>query len=269
MVFRSQEQRPVNSNHKLISLSLASFDFDYPNIVRGLTVMMNFCRVSNDTTIVSEVFKQITDAIMQGTIKPGDKIPTELELMDEFGVGRNSVREAIKMLCAMGVLEVKRGSGTFVRKEVSPVVFNPLICSLLLDRQTAGDLYELRIMFQTMVLLVVIDKVSERDICDLEQLLAKVQKLCAEKEASSDDLAQMELAFQHMMLRCTYNPLIQRIGKTMIELFPAHLRESVLQERDTDHRINFYQTVIGIIKAKDKSKILSCIETLWPKRKNW
>ncbi len=58
-------------------------------------------------SVVERITDQITNAIINGELKPGDKIPTEVELCESFGVGRNSVREAIKVLEAYGVLEIK------------------------------------------------------------------------------------------------------------------------------------------------------------------
>ncbi|HBS58796.1 MAG TPA: hypothetical protein DEA44_05980 [Firmicutes bacterium] len=218
---------------------------------------MSFNRVTNDTTIVGEVLKQITGAISQGAIRPGEKIPTELELMAQFGVGRNSVREAVKMLSALGVLEVKRGSGTFVTREVTSAVFNPLIFSLSMDRKTANDLSELRIMFEMMVTLLVIDKITEKDIPSLEQLLAQEQELYAQGKTICDDFVEFDLAFYSMMLQFTYNPLIQRIGRAIMELFPPDIRKSRLQENGLECFLNNHRSVVEAIKGKDKLKVLS------------
>jgi DNA-binding FadR family transcriptional regulator len=95
----------------------------------------------NNESIVNGVLKRITDSIASGELKPGDKLPTEVEFIEKLGVGRNSVREAIKMLSAMGVLEVKRGNGTYIATKVSPAIFNPLVFSLLLEPKSIDDLY--------------------------------------------------------------------------------------------------------------------------------
>lgn len=66
-------------------------------------------------------------------LSPGDKLLSEAQLCEKLGVEtRNSLREAIKMLNAIGVLETKRGQGTFLAKEISHDVFNPLIFKLIL-----------------------------------------------------------------------------------------------------------------------------------------
>ena len=68
-------------------------------------------------SIVNKIVDNITNAIINGELNPGDKIPTEAELSESMGVGRNSVREAIKVLEAYGVVHIKRAEGTFVSQE--------------------------------------------------------------------------------------------------------------------------------------------------------
>jgi GntR family transcriptional repressor for pyruvate dehydrogenase complex len=67
-------------------------------------------------SVVMLVIDRIKLALINGELKPGDFIPSESELTQNLGVGKSSVREATKMLQAMGVLEVKRGQGTIIRK---------------------------------------------------------------------------------------------------------------------------------------------------------
>ena len=65
-------------------------------------------------SLVQTVINRITDAIISGELKPGDKLPTEVELMATLQVSRNTVREAIRTLIAYGVVEIRRPEGTFL-----------------------------------------------------------------------------------------------------------------------------------------------------------
>src|SRR5690554_2813919 len=94
----------------------------------------NMLKKIDNKTVVEKIVEQITEAIISKQLKPGDKIPTELELIERFGVGRNSVREAIKMLSAQGVLEIRRGDGTYIAKEIYPSVIDSLVYSLILEQ---------------------------------------------------------------------------------------------------------------------------------------
>ena len=69
-------------------------------------------------TIVESVIKQIVTQIRDGNLHPTDRLPSERQLIDMLGVGRPSVREALKGLSAMGLVEIRPGEGTFVRELV-------------------------------------------------------------------------------------------------------------------------------------------------------
>ena len=84
-------------------------------------------------SVVQIIIDRLTGAIIEGELKPGDKIPTEPELAEELQVGRNSVREAIRILVAYGVLEIRRPEGTFVCNGFSTQIINPMIYQVILE----------------------------------------------------------------------------------------------------------------------------------------
>jgi DNA-binding FadR family transcriptional regulator len=83
--------------------------------------------------VVQRIVDSITGAIVEGRLRPGAQIPTEMELSESMGVGRNSVREAIKILEAMGVLDIRRAEGTFVVQGFQNRMLDPLVYGLILE----------------------------------------------------------------------------------------------------------------------------------------
>ena len=73
------------------------------------------------------IIQRITEALISGDLRPGDKIPTEQEFCDQLKIGRNTVREAIKVLIAFGVLEIRRSEGTFVVDHFSPKLMDSVL----------------------------------------------------------------------------------------------------------------------------------------------
>ena len=78
-------------------------------------------------SVPSSIINMITDLLIAKKLKPGDQLPTELELAQQLGVGRNSVREAVKSLSYLGVVVIRRGIGTFVADSMPASVLNPLV----------------------------------------------------------------------------------------------------------------------------------------------
>ena len=92
--------------------------------------------------IYEEIMEQIRQMIAQGDLKPGDKLPSERELADTLGVSRTSVREALTALGALGIIDVKSGEGTFIRRSNDSETFEPLGLLLAIERNPEVQLME-------------------------------------------------------------------------------------------------------------------------------
>ena len=107
----------------------------------------------------------LTEAMIQKELRPGDKIPTENELSESLGVARNSVREAIKILGFLGVLEIRRPEGTFGCNGFSESMINPMIYGIILNQGDSYDsLMELREMTEAGVLRLAMEKQTKEDM---------------------------------------------------------------------------------------------------------
>lgn len=95
-------------------------------------------------SVVQSVINCLTDAMRSKELKPGDRIPPEPELAASMGVARSSVREAIKILSYLGVLESKRAEGTFVCSGFQESMIDPMIYGIILNQDSSENLMELR-----------------------------------------------------------------------------------------------------------------------------
>ena len=100
-------------------------------------------RVIRQKTVVAQVMEQIRDLIASGEYGVGDKIPTEGELAEMFGLGRSSIREALKVFNYLGILESKAARGTFVSDSTS-VSSEALTWAILLGKNELYDMVEMR-----------------------------------------------------------------------------------------------------------------------------
>ena len=95
---------------------------------------------------VNDVIKAIQEALKSGDLQPSQRLPSEGTLGEQLGVGRGTIREAMKMLKAMGVVEVRQGDGTYISDRISPSVINPMLFAILLEAENVGMLYELSLI---------------------------------------------------------------------------------------------------------------------------
>lgn len=91
-------------------------------------------------SVVDSVIDVIVSSIIRGELKPGDKLPTEMELSKNLGVARNSIREAIKILVAYGVIYIKRAGGTFVCDSYNQKMLDPMLYGIILQNMYGRSL---------------------------------------------------------------------------------------------------------------------------------
>lgn len=212
----------------------------------------------NTISVVDEVVKRITDAILRKDLKPGQKIPTENEFCDKLGVGRNSLREAIKMLSALGILEIRRGDGTYIAEKISPSAFDSLVYSVILQQSTPDEILELRKSLDIDVLELVINKATNEDILLLEDIhrefLSHLEKEDYEK------IAIWDLQFHYALIDIARNPLLGRIVKGVYALFWPSLENTLRRRKEYIGAYQKHGEIMEIITSRDKARIPSVIE---------
>ena len=170
-------------------------------------------------SVVQTIVDSITKAIIAGDLKPGDKIPTEMELAESFGVGRNSIREAIKILVYYGVLEIRRAEGTFVCDGFNKIMIDPMVYGVILHQsQDYVNLMELREMMEVGVMRLAIVKYNEED---LNKLGEKLQVLKEEIEKGPSNVENVFIAdnvFHDTVSEMGHNPIVDRINNVVREM---------------------------------------------------
>lgn len=169
--------------------------------------------------VSDEIVNQVKSLISQGTLKPGDRLPPERELIEEFGVSRPSIREALNSLVAQGFLEVKQGNRTFVKSVTSEKIQDPLSLLLKADTQKIFDLIEVRKALEAWGASQAAQRVSEEDIRRLQEIIGQM-KTALEKGKSWE---KQDADFHLAMAQATHNTIQTHMMFTIYDL----LRESV------------------------------------------
>jgi GntR family transcriptional repressor for pyruvate dehydrogenase complex len=233
--------------------------------------MIKRVRLSNDTPIVQKVVNQIKEAFIYGDLKPGDRLPPENILIDKFSVSRTAVREAIKMLAAIGAVEIKRGSGTFVVKNLSSNTLEPLAFSLILNQKTPQELLELREMLEIGIMGVAIEKATSEDIKKMELAIESLESR-ADCE-NTEELCQADLHFHYIFAKATHNPLIEKVARTIWDMFVPSIIKSLRQGRTKikiEEAVREHKMILKAVKEKNVAKGMEAIYTslrAWKKDK--
>ena len=205
-------------------------------------------------SLAKTVMEQIEEAMLNKELSPGDRLPTESELCKRVGVGKSSVREAIKMLEALGVIEIRQGDGTYIASSISEKSINPLVFQLLIDYGNNADILELRSMFEPAYVLLAMEKASRTDINKIK----KVHEEFREKVGRGIQTADDDIAFHLAILDATHNAFIIRIGTTIMHLFLASITSSM--KNIPQRAVSDHENILNAFIAKDKEALLSAVK---------
>jgi len=205
-------------------------------------------------SVVMFVIERIKEAIINGEIKPGDYLPTEAELTRNLEVSKTSLREAVKMLQALGVMEVKRGQGTRVRERIRGNIIDPLIFQLILQNGPIEDIVEFRMMFEPAYSLLAMQNATEED---LQAIGETVKNLERKIETGTPVTEEDDTAFHRAILHSTHNPFVIMVGDTVQDLFRASLRHTA-RHRPENVLCN-HQAIFDAFCEKDPEKLREAI----------
>ena len=169
-------------------------------------------------SVVQSVINVLTDAIRSKELQPGDKIPPEPELAESLGVARSSVREAIKILTYLGVLESKRSEGTFVCDGYKESMIDPMVYGILLNQDSFENLMELREMTEAGMMRLAIEHHEDRELDELEAILGEMKKALELKENRVDTFFEVDNRFHDKIAEMGKNPMADKINKVVRSL---------------------------------------------------
>ena len=213
--------------------------------------------VINKGTVVEQIIASITEAIISGRFKSGMKLPNEYELIEEFKVSRNSLREAIKILSAMGIVEIRRGDGTYICEQVNPSIFDTIVYSLICDLGTDRELLELRQILDEMTVRLAIDKITP---LELQNLFENVQNM--ERAYKNEDTMlarQLDFEFHTMLIEACKNILFVRILKGVYTIFESSIANSVERKREDSNGVHYHTQILNCIQNKEYEQVRTVV----------
>ncbi len=230
--------------------------------------MSELLRPLETKSVVERIIDRLTAAIMHREYLPGQKIPTEAELCESMRVGRNSVREAIKILVAMGVLVIRRSEGTFVTEGFSERMLDPMVYGLILESGDASDIIELRKLFDTGVFQLAIRKRTEEDLDELSRRLDAMAALVRSRPGE-EELLREDILFHRVIGRAARNPLADKIS-VVIERLTMPTRtlavRSFITRGEYGDFVERHADMLRVLAGRDSASVAQVIDdhyTYW------
>lgn len=178
-----------------------------------------FTTVSRGLPLSDRVAASLQESMFAGHFQPGDQLPSERQLAEQFGVSRTVIREAVRSLAAKGLLKVRSGSGSRVANVDARIVADSM--RLFLRAQESVDyqkIHDVRSALEINIAGLVAERATDADVAELRDILAAMVETADDPRLAS----QFDLEFHRNLARMTYNELypimLDSIGEVMMEI---------------------------------------------------
>ncbi len=197
--------------------------------------------------ISHNIVEQIRENILAGKLKPGDRLPSEKDLSNEFGVSKASLREALRALESLGMLEVKQGmsGGAFVKEVDLETARNNMFNYIFFQNPSIGEFTQLRTLIEPQVAEIAANKITDADFEYLEDNLNRTR----ENMDSGPFYYDLDTKFHHRIAQISGNRLICFV---IDSLKNAIVQIKLQLELDRDFSIQVYKAHMRIFDALRK-----------------
>jgi GntR family transcriptional repressor for pyruvate dehydrogenase complex len=170
------------------------------------------------TRAFDDVVRQIRERVYSGDLRPGDRLPSERAMSDQFGVSRNMVREALRMLEITGIVALRKGAtgGAFISPGRPEFVARSLSDMMRLGGFTLSDVTEARVWLSSTIVRAACARATEDDLARLEANVAEAAELAAVGNWSS--VAVVNIEFHNLLARASGNPVLVMIQRSVMDV---------------------------------------------------
>ncbi len=188
-----------------------------------------------NSTISQKVIEQIKYMLYEDKLKKGDKLPSERQMAESLEISRSSVREALKELEIMGLIEARPGDGNFIKENFEDILFQPFSTIFLIKESNPYEILELRKFIEKGAASLAASRISKEELAGIKSLLDK-----AKASSDEDNLTDYDVSFHYKIAQASKNFLLQSILNTissLIATFISDVRENILIEKTHKEKI--------------------------------
>jgi GntR family transcriptional repressor for pyruvate dehydrogenase complex len=199
------------------------------------------------TRVAEEVADRIRTLLLDGSFPADAPLPSERHLAEQFGVSRGSIRDALRTLETIGLLETRHGQGTYPRELSVDRLVAPLASVMSYRPDLQDELLDVRRMFEPAVARAAALRANDEDLSDLQRVLdTQRQKLKTGQSAITEDTA-----FHAILARATRNRVVMSIMATLNDLLVESRTHSLQQKGRPARSMDGHEAVVAALRRKD------------------
>jgi len=210
-----------------------------------------FSRVKH-SSVAEKVFETVHEWIISGKLKPGDKLASQDKLAEQFGVSRNTLREAIYKLTVMGLLSAKQGVGTIVNISSPSNYMTSLSDHLLLNPGTVREFIEARLVIEQATVRLAVVRMTKESLSKLNDSIT--QQARAFKEGDIDTFIKLDSEFHRELARESGNAVLLKFLETVRELLQEFIAEVSRLPGAIRSAIKYHREIVEYMLNNDRER---------------
>lgn len=208
-----------------------------------------------NTKVYEVIMEQIKDIVKKGELKSGDKLPSERELADKLEVSRTSVREALKALTMLGLIESKHGEGNFIKSNFEDSLLEPLSILFLLIGSKNEDIIELRRIIEPEAAALAAKNIKGPELVELKIIMNELND-CLDVEAS----AELDKKFHYKIAQASGNHLISTIMFSISSLIEKYIDSSHIHDMNKQVVKLQHEEIYMALESQDPKRASECVK---------
>lgn len=202
-------------------------------------------------SVIEEIARRLRAEILANAYEVGEKLPTEMQLRDRFGVGRSSVREALRVLQTEGYVELRPGTGAFVRSVEDHS--DERIRMWFIEKETELDeMMEVRVAVEPLAVKLAIEKASDAEV----NRIAETQARFADAVRTGDpvQLARLDEELHSTIIAASQNSLLIKINQLLLAAFAEYRLKAFSIPENIENALGPHNAIVAAIRARDVEK---------------
>jgi len=197
-----------------------------------------------------QVAEQLKEMIISKQYLPNEKLPIESELGQIFGVSRITIREAVRQLDIMGILDVRQGAGTFV-KEITPTTYiKALLPMLSMDNNSLKDIFEIRQIIECKSAELAAINATAEDLANVHIPLS--QMAAAVQAGKLKHYNELDVRFHYEVVKCTHNQVLITIQELLSDLVEGSVSMGITPLNALEHSLLYHQKIYEAIQKHNR-----------------
>ncbi len=207
------------------------------------------------------VIEEIQKRIINGTLNKGDKLPTERALAEQLNVSRTSIREAMRALEVLGIIQVKQGGGNFIKDRFDDALVEPLSMMFMLNESHPREIVDLRKIIEVESAYRAAERINDDEI---EELRGVVDQLRIQTKLKNESMSvRYDKAFHYSICRIADNYLFSNILNMLSNLMDVLIEDArgiiLLKEENMDVLIHQHEKIFRGLEKRDPKAAASAM----------